>query len=96
MATGILCPQAGPGLREGSRIMLNKVHMETLRAHTPYRDWFTMDAAVRFLEAKHGWTHTLGPMRWDAAALAMHCWFGRVSQVFDASGSHAQFTGCML
>jgi hypothetical protein len=46
-------------------IMLNKVHMETLRAHTTYRDWFTLDAAVRFLEAKHGWTHTPGPMRWD-------------------------------
>jgi len=45
--------------------MLNKVHLETLRAHTPYRDWFTLDAAVRFLEAKHGWTHTPGPMRWD-------------------------------
>jgi hypothetical protein len=46
-------------------IMLNKVHMETLRAHTPYRDWFTLDAAVRYLEAKHGLTHTPGPMRWD-------------------------------
>ncbi len=46
-------------------IMLNKVHMETLRAHTPYRDWFTLDAAVRYLEAKHGWTHTPGPMQWD-------------------------------
>ncbi len=46
-------------------IMLNKVHPETLRAHTPYRDWFTLDAAVRFLEAKHGWSHTPGPMRWD-------------------------------
>jgi hypothetical protein len=46
-------------------IMLNKVHLETLRAHTPYRDWFTLDAAVRYLEAKHGWAHTLGPMRWD-------------------------------
>jgi len=44
---------------------VNKVHLETLRAHTPYRDWFTLDAAVRFLEAKHGWTHTPGPMRWD-------------------------------
>ena len=46
-------------------MMLNKVHPETLRAHTPYRDWFSLDAAVRFLEAKHGWAHTLGPMRWD-------------------------------
>jgi hypothetical protein len=46
-------------------IMLNKVHLESLRAHTPYRDWFTLDASVRFLEAKHGWAHTPGPMRWD-------------------------------
>jgi len=46
-------------------IMLNKVHMETLRAHTPYRDWFTLDAAARFLEAKHGWSHTPGMTRWD-------------------------------
>jgi hypothetical protein len=46
-------------------IMLNKVHLETLKAHTPYRDWFTLDAAARFLEAKHGWSHTPGPMRWD-------------------------------
>ena len=46
-------------------IMLNKVHMESLRAHTPYRDWFILDASVRFLEAKHGWAHTPGPMRWD-------------------------------
>jgi len=46
-------------------IMVNKVHPETLKAHTPYRNWLTLDAAVRFLEAKHGWTHTPGPTRWD-------------------------------
>ena len=46
-------------------IMVNKVHPETFRAHTPYRNWLTLDAAVRFLEAKHGWTHTAGPIRWD-------------------------------
>jgi hypothetical protein len=46
-------------------IMVNKVHPETFRAHTPYRNWLTLDAAVRFLEAKHGWTHTAGPTRWD-------------------------------
>ena len=46
-------------------IMVNKVHPETLKAHTPYRNWFTLDAAVRFLEAKYGWTHTAGPTRWD-------------------------------
>jgi Relaxase/Mobilisation nuclease domain/Large polyvalent protein-associated domain 7 len=46
-------------------IMVNKVHPETFRAHTPYRDWLTLDAAVRFLEAKHGWAHTPGPTRWD-------------------------------
>jgi len=48
-------------------IMVNKVHPETFRAHTPYRDWLTLDAAVRFLEAKYGWSHTAGPTRWDEA-----------------------------
>ena len=46
-------------------IMVNKVHPGTLRALTPYRNWFTLDAAVRFLEAKYGWAHTPGPTRWD-------------------------------
>jgi hypothetical protein len=46
-------------------IMVNKVHPETFKAHTPYRNWLTLDAAVRTLEAKHGWTHTPGPTRWD-------------------------------
>jgi hypothetical protein len=46
-------------------IMVNKVHPETFKAHTPYRNWLTLDAAVRALEAKHGWTHTRGPIRWD-------------------------------
>ncbi len=46
-------------------IMVNKVHPETFKAHTPYRNWLTLDAAMRFLEAKHGWTHTPGPTRWD-------------------------------
>jgi Relaxase/Mobilisation nuclease domain/Large polyvalent protein-associated domain 7 len=48
-------------------IMLNKVHPETHKAHTPYRNWITLDAAVRTLEAKYGWSHTVGPTRWDAA-----------------------------
>ena len=46
-------------------IMVNKVHPGTLKALTSYRDWFTLDAAVRFLEAKYGWAHTPGPTRWD-------------------------------
>jgi len=46
-------------------IILNKVHPETLRAPTPYRNWLTLDAAVRFLEAKYGWAHTPGMTRWD-------------------------------
>jgi hypothetical protein len=45
--------------------MVNNVHPETFKAHTPYRNWLTLDAAMRFLEAKHGWTHTAGPTRWD-------------------------------
>jgi hypothetical protein len=46
-------------------IIVNKVHPETFKAHTPYRNWLTLDAAMRVLEAKHGWTHTAGPTRWD-------------------------------
>ena len=46
-------------------IMVNKVHPETYRALTPFRNWFTLDAAARVLEAKYGWTHTAGPTRWD-------------------------------
>jgi hypothetical protein len=47
--------------------MVNKVHPETYRAHTPTYSWLTLDGAVRHLEAKYGWSHTLGPMRWDEA-----------------------------
>jgi hypothetical protein len=50
-------------------IMVNKVHPWTLRALTPYGNWFTLDAAVRFLEAKYGWAHTPDPARWDTDAL---------------------------
>jgi len=46
-------------------VMVNKVHPETFKAHTPYRNWLTLDAAMRVLEAKYGWTHTAGPTRWD-------------------------------
>jgi hypothetical protein len=46
-------------------IMVNKVDPETFKAHTPYRNWLTLDAAMRVLEAKYGWTHTAGPTRWD-------------------------------
>jgi len=46
-------------------LMVNRVHPETFKAHTPYRDWITLDGAVRHLEAKYGWSHTPGPMRWD-------------------------------
>ncbi len=48
--------------------MVNKVHPETYRAHTPTYSWLTLDGAVRHLEAKHGWSHTPGPMRWDEAS----------------------------
>ena len=45
--------------------MVNKVHPETYRALTPTYSWLTLDGAVRHLEAKYGWSHTAGPMRWD-------------------------------
>ena len=46
-------------------IMVNKVHPQTLRAPTPYRNWLALDAAARLLEAKYGWAHTPGMTRWD-------------------------------
>ena len=46
-------------------IMVNKVHPETLRAPTPYRNWLALDAAARLLEVKYGWAHTPGMTRWD-------------------------------
>ena len=48
--------------------MVNKVHPESYRAHTPTYSWLTLDGAVRHLEAKYGWSHTAGPMRWDEAS----------------------------
>ena len=30
-------------------VMVNRVHPETYKAHTPYRDWITLDGAVRHL-----------------------------------------------
>ena len=45
--------------------MVNKVHPETLRAPTRYNNWLALGGAVRFLEAKHDWAHTLGMTRWD-------------------------------
>jgi hypothetical protein len=48
-------------------VMVNKVHPVTYRAHTPTYSWLSLDGAVRHLEAKYGWSHTLGPMRWDEA-----------------------------
>jgi hypothetical protein len=48
-------------------VMVNRVHPETYKAHNPYRDWITLDAAARSLEAKYGWSHTAGPTRWDEA-----------------------------
>jgi hypothetical protein len=49
-------------------IMVNKVHPQTLRASTPYRNWLALDAAARVLEAKYGWAHTPGMTRWDEQA----------------------------
>jgi hypothetical protein len=46
-------------------IMVNKVHPETYKALTPFCNWLTLDAAVRFLEAEYGWAHTPGMTRWD-------------------------------
>ena len=46
-------------------IMVNKVHPETYRAHTPYYDMFTLDKAMRELEHEQGWMEAVGNYRWD-------------------------------
>ncbi|HEY0308472.1 MAG TPA: TraI/MobA(P) family conjugative relaxase [Acidobacteriaceae bacterium] len=46
-------------------IMVNKVHPETYRAHTPYYDMFTLDKAMRELEYEQGWMEAVGNYRWD-------------------------------
>lgn len=46
--------------------------------------------------AVQAWVFEPGASRRNSAELGgMDCWFGRVSQDFDSSGSHAQFTGRM-
>jgi Relaxase/Mobilisation nuclease domain/Large polyvalent protein-associated domain 7 len=47
-------------------IMVNKVHPETLKALTPHQSHTKLHAAARYLEAKYGWKHTPGLVRWDA------------------------------
>ena len=46
-------------------IMVNKVHPETLRAHTPSWSYTALSIAARELEAKYGWQPTNGIVRWD-------------------------------
>jgi hypothetical protein len=48
-------------------IMLNKVHPETMRAHTPLRDMLILDKAIREIENEQGWKESIGHYRWDIA-----------------------------
>lgn len=51
-------------------IMVNKVHPETYRSHSP--EWMhkTLDKCCREIEARQGWAHSNGLYRWDAEARA--------------------------
>lgn len=46
-------------------IMVNRVHPETLKAHTPSWSYLALSIAARELEAKYGWQPTRGMVRWD-------------------------------
>jgi hypothetical protein len=46
-------------------IMVNRVHPETLKAHTPSWSYIALATAARELEAKYGWQSTRGIVRWD-------------------------------
>lgn len=46
-------------------IMVCRIHPETGRAHSPYRDWRKLDKACREVEIAQGWSHDRG--RWAVA-----------------------------
>jgi len=46
-------------------IMVNRVHPETFKAHTPSWSYCALSIACRELEAKYGWQPTRGIFRWD-------------------------------
>lgn len=46
-------------------IVANKVHLESYHAHSPYRDMYTLDKAMRELEHEQGWIEDVGLYRWD-------------------------------
>ncbi len=48
-----------------AHIVVNKVHPESYRAHSPYRDMYTLDKAIRELEHEQGWIEDIGLYRWD-------------------------------
>ena len=41
-------------------VAINKVHPETLRVHTPFNDYFTLEKVARAMEQKHGLAPDLG------------------------------------
>jgi hypothetical protein len=49
----------------GVHIMVNRVHPETFKAHTPSWSYCALSIACRELEAKYGWQPTRGIFRWD-------------------------------
>ena len=46
-------------------IMVNRVHPETFKAHTPSWSYCALSIACRELEAEYGWQPTRGIFRWD-------------------------------
>ena len=46
-------------------IIVNRVHPETFKAHTPSWSYCALSIACRELEAKYGWQPTRGIFRWD-------------------------------
>jgi len=46
-------------------IMVNRVHPETFKEHTPSWLYLALSITARELEAKYGWQPTRGMVRWD-------------------------------
>ena len=46
-------------------IMVNRIHPETYRAHSPYFDILCIDRVLRQIEHEQGWSEDVGTYRWD-------------------------------
>ena len=72
-------------------IMVNKVHPETARSFTPFRDMLTLDKSLREIEHEQGWKESTGHYRWDSTLNAAVR--NTREERNEQSNAHAKATG---